>query len=71
MGPAKTQFLAKFDRVFNVLDLRFDGRNGDLTVLVLSCLQNSGQVSVNRRKQFALTVPDAVFAAIKEAWSEL
>lgn len=67
----ETEFLAKFDRIYKAVDERFDVRGSDLTTLVLSCLQNNGRVSANRRKKFALTVPAIVFDAIEEAWSEL
>ena len=64
-------FLAKFDYIFKTIDVRFDVRSNDLTTLVLSCLQNNGKVTVNRRKKFELTVPPAVFDAIEEVCAEL
>lgn len=67
----ETEFLAKFDRIFKAVDDRFDIRGNDLTTLVLSCLQNNGRVSANRRKKFELSVQPAVFDAIEEAWAEL
>jgi hypothetical protein len=42
-----------------------------LTTLVLACLQNNGKVSANRRKKFAVTVPEAVFDAIESDWQSL
>ncbi len=68
---AETEFLAKFDRIYKVVDERFDVRGKDLTTLVLACLQNDGKLSVHRRKQFSATVPSGVFDAIDEAWIEL
>lgn len=67
----ETEFLARFDAIVKVINDRFDVRGSELTTLVLSCLQNKGKVSANRRKKFELTVPAPVFDAIEEAWSEL
>ena len=67
----ETEFLAKFDRIFKAVDDRFDIRSNDLTTLVLSCLQNNGKVSINRRKKFELSVQPSAFDAIEEAWAEL
>jgi hypothetical protein len=66
----ETEFLARFDRAFKAVDARFDVRGNDLTTLVVGCLQNNGQVSAWRRKQYQLTVPPAVFDAIEEACGE-
>lgn len=67
----ETEFLGKYDTIVNAINDRFDVRGNDLTTLVLSCLQNNGKISANRRKKFELTVPASVFGAIEEAWSEL
>lgn len=67
----ETEFLARFDAIVKAINDRFDVRGSELTTLVLSCLQNKGKVSANRRKKFELTVPAPVFDAIEEAWSEL
>ena len=67
----ETEFLAKFDRIFKAVDARFDVRGNDLTTLVLACLQNNGLISINRRKKFSATVPEAVFAAIEETCNEV
>lgn len=67
----ETAFLERFDRLYRAVDERFDVRSNDLTSLVLACLQNSGKVSANRRKKYVQRVPDAVFAAIEEAWHDL
>jgi hypothetical protein len=57
--------------LFKAVDQRFDVRGNDLTTLVLTCLQNKGKVSSNRRKKFATTVPEYVFEAIEEEWQTL
>lgn len=66
----ETEFLARYDRIYKAVNERFDIRGNDLTVLVLSCLQNNGKVSNNRRRQYAATVPEAAFDAIEEAWRD-
>lgn len=65
------RFLRQYDYVYRAIDQQFDVRGSDLTTLVISCLQNNGQVSNNRRKQFHLTVPQAVFDAIEQACLQL
>ncbi len=66
----ETDFLAQFDRLYQAIDQRFDLRGNDLTTLVLTCLQNNGKISANRRKQFKLTVPEKLFDAIEAEWAE-
>ncbi|MDY0038526.1 MAG: Fic family protein [Zoogloea oleivorans] len=66
----ETGFLARYDRIYKAVNERFDIRGNDLTVLVLSCLQNNGRVSTNRRRQYAARVPEAAFDAIEEAWHD-
>lgn len=63
----ETVFLERFDRICKVINEQFDLRGNDLTTLVISCLQNDGVVSKNRRKQFELRVPHAVFDEIERA----
>lgn len=62
----ETRFLQEFDRVYRVIDQRFDVRGKDLSVLVVSALQNQGKVSNKRRKQFQYSVQPQVFDAIEE-----
>jgi hypothetical protein len=66
----EVKLLMHYDAIYRKVDTMFDVRSSDLSLLVLSCLQNAGVVSKNRRKQFAATVPGAVFDAIEQAWSE-
>ena len=63
----ETEFLERFDQVYREIDQHFDVRCNELTTLVVSALQNNGKVSKHRRKQYRLTVPDAVFDAIERA----
>ena len=67
----ETRFLQAFDRVYRAIDLRFDVRGKDLSVLVISALQNQGKVSSNRRRQFQNTVQPPVFDAIEELISDI
>ena len=67
----ETRFLQAFDRVYRAIDLRFDVRGKDLSVLVISALQNQGKVSSNRRRQFQNTVQPQVFDAIEELISDI
>ena len=67
----ETEFLAKFDQVYRLVDDRFDVRGNDLTTLIVSSMQNNGRVSNHRRKQFRLTVPEKVFDAIESAIQEI
>lgn len=64
---AETRFLLEFDRVYRAVDAVADVRGNDLTVLVISALQNQGRVSRNRRKQFQNTVTESVFELIEAA----
>jgi Fic/DOC family len=61
----ETEFLADYDTVTRKIDAAFDVRGSDLSTLVVTCFDNGGVVSKHRRKQFANTVPEAVFEAIQ------
>ncbi|EMM5100264.1 Fic family protein [Pseudomonas aeruginosa] len=62
----ETEFLECYDAVYRAVDERFDVRGSDLALLVMMCLTNEGKVSINRRKQFQYTVPEAVFGYIED-----
>lgn len=59
-------FLARYDGIWGAANERFDVRNNDLAILVLSVLQNKGTLSQNRRKQFTGRVPEALFDFLEE-----
>ncbi len=61
----ETDFLSRYDRIIQSVGARFDVRGSDLATLVVSCLDQQGRISQNRRKQFAGRVPDGLFAAIE------
>lgn len=67
---AEVNTLVRYDAIYRKVDAVYDVRNSDLSLLIRFCLQNSGMVSKNRRKQFSATVPEPVFDAIKQAWTE-
>jgi Fic family protein len=61
----EAEFLARYDLIYRAIDSRYDVRGKDLNVLVLSCMEQNGKLSINRRKKFADTVPVEVFEAIE------
>jgi len=61
----ETEFLVRYDKIVKAVNERFDLRGSDLATLVVSCLDNEGKVSKNRRKQFTGRVPDSVFDYIE------
>jgi Fic family protein len=61
----EAEFLARYDLIYRAIDSRYDVRGKDLNVLVLSCMEQNGKLSTNRRKKFATTVPVEVFEAIE------
>ena len=63
----ETEFLAKYSRVIRDVNERVDVRGSDLAILVQGCLENNDIVSKNRRKQYALRVPEATFDLIEAA----
>ncbi|MFA7496188.1 MAG: hypothetical protein WCY67_07725 [Acidithiobacillus sp.] len=67
---AEVNALIRYDAIYRKVDAAYDVRNSDLSLLIRSCMQNAGIVSKNRRKKFAATVPEPVFDAIEQAWSE-
>ncbi|MBU2768017.1 hypothetical protein HAP94_18005, partial [Acidithiobacillus ferrivorans] len=64
------KLLSIYDAMIHRMEREYDIRNSDLSILALSCIQNGGIVSNNRRKQFHATVPEPAFAALEAAWRE-
>ena len=64
----EAEFLARYDLIYRAIDSRYDVRGKDLNVLVLSCMEQNGKLSINRRKKFAATVPVEVFEAIESEY---
>jgi len=64
----ETEFLAKYDCIYRAIDGRYDIRGKDLNTLVLTCMEQNGKISINRRKKFATTVPEEIFDAIESEY---
>lgn len=63
----ETEFLARYSRVIRDVNEQVDVRGSDLAILVQGCLENNDVVSKNRRKQYALRVPETTFDLIEAA----
>ena len=63
---SETEFLQAYDALHRAANERFDVQGNDLASLVRMCLGNEGKVSNNRRKQFALRVPEKLFDFLEE-----
>jgi len=61
----ETEFLASFDRINKALNEEYDVRGNDQHLLIVSALQNGGEISNNRRKKLAGRVPQEVFDFIE------
>ena len=61
----ETEFLSQYDHVVQAVNDAVDIRNSDLAALVVSCLQQNGTISQNRRKQYGARVPETTFALIE------
>lgn len=61
-------FLKRYDEIYRRIDQEFDVVNMDLTRLVRFCLEQNGQISGDRRRQFEHKVPQEVFDALEQAY---
>lgn len=66
----ETEFLAQYDQIVRAVNDAVDLRNSDLAALVVSCLQQNGTLSKNRRKQYGVRVPESTFALIERVTRE-
>ena len=66
----ETEFLSQYDQVVRAVNDAVDIRNNDLATLVVSCLQQNGTISKNRRKQYGVRVPETTFALIERITRE-
>lgn len=66
----ETEFLAQYDQIVRAVNDAVDLRNSDLAALVVSCLQQNGTLSKNRRKQYGVRVPEFTFALIERVTRE-
>lgn len=67
---SEVKLLSIYDAMIHRMEREYDIRNSDLSILVMSCIQNGGIVSNNRRKQFHATVTEPAFDALEAAWRE-
>jgi Fic family protein len=61
----ETEFLAKYDLMYRAIDSVYDVRSKELNTLILTCMEQNGKLSANRRKKFATTVSEEIFDAIE------
>lgn len=61
----ETEFIARYDRIFQAVNDRFDLRGSDLSQLIVMCLKNDNVVSKKRRDKFGPRVPAGVFDFIE------
>jgi hypothetical protein len=66
----ETEFLSHYDQIVRAVNDTVDIRNSDLAALVISCLQQNGTISKNRRNQYSARVPEATFALIERVTQE-
>jgi hypothetical protein len=59
------EFIDRYDRIWKVVNERFDVRNSDLSQLIVMCLKNNNIMSKKRRDKFAPRVPESVFNLIE------
>lgn len=64
------EFIDRYDRIWKVVNERFDIRGSDLSQLVVMCLKNSNMISKRRRDKFAPRVPEEVFDLIESLAQE-
>lgn len=62
----EVEYLARFDRIYKLVNDEYDIRNNDLHLLIVSAIQHNGLISKNRRKQLAYQVPAEAFTFIEE-----
>jgi hypothetical protein len=66
----ESEFLKKYDFIYSAINDVFDVRGKDLNALILSCIENNGKISINRRKKFSITVQEEVFDAIENEFKK-
>ncbi|MEK6789146.1 MAG: Fic family protein [Pseudomonadota bacterium] len=67
----ETVFLARYDRIIRLINAQYDVRGSDLSKLVIMCLDNQGQLSLNRRKQFRYVVSDDALSFIEASTQQV
>ena len=63
--PEEIDFLRKYDRIYRVLNDRFDVVQKDLDLLVAAGI-STGRVSQNLKKKYLYRVPEGFFEALEQ-----
>jgi len=66
----ETEYLARYDAIYQRIDRSWDIANPDLAKLVMFCIGEHGRLSAKRRSQYKHMVPPDVFDALEEAYRE-
>lgn len=64
----ETEYLNRFDAIYQRIDDQFDVANADLSKLVMFCIELKGRLSKKRRKQYQHMVPAELFDALEQAY---
>jgi predicted nucleotidyltransferase len=54
----EAKFLERYDDIVKRVNEQVDVRGSDLDILVISCMDNKGVLSKNKRKKYGLTLPE-------------
>jgi fido (protein-threonine AMPylation protein) len=66
----ETEYLARYDTIYQRIDRSWDIANADLAKLVMFCIDQHGKLSTKRRSRYEHMVPSDVFDALEEAYRE-
>ena len=67
----EAEFLERYDKIMKQVGEQVDIRGSDLSLLVISCLENDGVLSNNKRKKYGQTIPkealDLIEASVQKS----
>jgi Fic family protein len=66
----EAEFLQRYDDIVKKINEQADVRASDLSILVISCLESKGVLSRNKRRKYALSVPEATLDFIERTVQE-
>lgn len=67
----ETEYLNRYDAIYEKIDRIFDVGNADLSKLIMFCMDQKGVLSAHRRKQYQYKVPAGLFDALEQAYTEV
>ncbi|MGB1091760.1 MAG: Fic family protein, partial [Oceanobacter sp.] len=67
----ETLYLTRYDELYRRINDLFDIPNSELSKLVMFCIEQKGQISKNRRKQYQYLVSEDVFETLEEGYKHL